>query len=242
MGRRESEPHSEAIFYLVDVLRTNFPDDRVFPDLNHYFPVNETRVPIQPDVSFFRNFKLDTALTSYKAVDHDGRIPDVIFNVLSHHTWKCDVGVNFDKWRRVGIPHYVLFAPYHVARREYRPPFLRVYSLQADGAVTVREACGEEGKPEVTATHLIDLTPDLPFRLGLLRSPKKIGAEPTFLLAPVHPNEPCVFQRAVDKQRTRAEKERTRAEKERLRRKTLEARLAAYKEKFGELGLDEDSN
>ncbi|MHA1765802.1 MAG: hypothetical protein ACTSVK_06020, partial [Promethearchaeota archaeon] len=39
LGRRESEPHSAEVSYLYDVLRTNFPDDRVMWDLHHYFQI-----------------------------------------------------------------------------------------------------------------------------------------------------------------------------------------------------------
>ena len=54
LGRRESEPHSQEIMYLYDVLSTNFPESRTLWDLHHYFAVNGTEFDIQFDISFIQ--------------------------------------------------------------------------------------------------------------------------------------------------------------------------------------------
>jgi len=55
LGRRESEPQSEDITYLYDVLMTNFPNSRALWDLHHYFLINGNEIDLQFDISFFIN-------------------------------------------------------------------------------------------------------------------------------------------------------------------------------------------
>lgn len=224
LGRRESEPHTTTITHLVDALRTNFPGARVLADLNHYFQVGDQRVNLLPDVSFFKNFTIPESLSSYNAEDHGGRVPDLVVNVLSKSTWREDVGLNFDKCRTIGTPIYVVFAPYHVASREYRPPFLRAYVFAEDGTVSlaeVREICCKEGSDEIRETGILALPPELPFRLGLQQMEIQTAGTPTYTLVPVHPTQPRLLPRAV--------------ERERRQKEALQRELDAYRKRFGPL-------
>ena len=134
LGRRESEPHSAEVTYLHDVLTTNFPKGRAVWDLHHYFLGNKgalkgEKIDIQFDVSFFKDLKISHTLSSYKAREHGGRIPDLAINVLSKNTWRNDLSENVDKCKDLSIPVYALFSPYEVTSKVYHPPFLRVFIL-----------------------------------------------------------------------------------------------------------------
>ncbi len=64
LGRRDSEPHSSEISYLHDVLTTNFPNDRTIWDFHHYFIVDDEKIDLQFDISYFRGLQIDTELPS----------------------------------------------------------------------------------------------------------------------------------------------------------------------------------
>jgi len=59
LGRRESEPHSEEVCYMRNVLKDNYPDHRVLWDLHHYFYHDGEEIDIVFDISFFLEFKTD---------------------------------------------------------------------------------------------------------------------------------------------------------------------------------------
>ena len=117
LGRRESEPHSDEINYLYDVLTTNFPDDRAMWDLHHYFTVDDLKIDLQFDVSYFKDMHIPERLSSYKAEKYNGRVPNMAINVLSKSTWKTDIGENLDYCRRLQIPLYIVFTTYHIATK-----------------------------------------------------------------------------------------------------------------------------
>ncbi len=89
-GQRESKPHSNEVTDLHDVLSANFPNDRVFWDLHHYFILNNTELNRRFDISWFQNMELPTQQSLYKAWEHDNHVPDVVINVLSVSTWRDD--------------------------------------------------------------------------------------------------------------------------------------------------------
>ncbi len=176
LGRRESEPHSMTLVHIYEVLQANFEGTHhALWDLHHYFKhVGGTTFDLQFDVSFFLNFHVPKLLPSYKAWEFGNRVPDVAFNIMSRSTWRNDLSEISDICAALGIPVYVVFAPYHVASQFYKPPFLRVYLLQEDGTyknVTVRHAClREDGSIELQ--HVVQLPQTIPFWVGLTQTDK----------------------------------------------------------------------
>jgi Uma2 family endonuclease len=133
LGRRESEPHSEEVSYLYEVLHLNFPDSRTTWDLHHYFIVESEEIDIQFDISFFKDLKIKYSLSSYRASNFNNRVPNIAINFLSKNTWQMDIGIHADYCRLLKIPLYIVFSPYHIGKAIYKPPFLRAYILQPDG-------------------------------------------------------------------------------------------------------------
>jgi Uma2 family endonuclease len=171
IGRRESEPHSEEVSYLFNVLRTSFPGSRPTWDLHHYFHVDDDEIDLRLDVSFFHGWAGPGKMSSYTATEHGGRVPDMAINILSKSTWKDDIGENVDLCRIARIPVYVIFSPYHVATKTYKPPFLRVYLLQSDGKYTYQERRAiamKEGVDTLNWDETVDCGKGLPFRFGLM--------------------------------------------------------------------------
>lgn len=180
IGRRESEPYSAEVTYLHDVLTTNFPDGRAVWDLHHYFigtrgALKGEKIDIQFDISFFQNLKISHTLSSYKAYEHDDKVPDIAINVLSKSTWRNDIGENVDKCKNLEIPVYAVFSPYRMTSKLYHPPFLRVYLYQENDTYKekeLREITLEEGE-ELQKENIISLEDRLPFSLGLMRLKQK---------------------------------------------------------------------
>ncbi|MHA1733798.1 MAG: hypothetical protein ACTSU5_17780 [Promethearchaeota archaeon] len=125
----------------------------------------------------------------------------------------------------------MVFAPYDVASSDYRPPFLRVYAIRGGTSIEVRDVRGcaaKEGSDEVSEEHLHDFSPDLPFRLGLLKVRQRTRGEHTYLLAPFRVDRPERFP-------TRAEAERQKVEEEHRKAEELSSLVDAYRRKFGDL-------
>lgn len=171
LGRRESEPHSEEISYMHDVLTFNFPGDRTIWDLHHYFIKDGEKLDIQFDISFFKGFSFPKALSSFRSEEHGRRVPDLAINVLSKSTWAGDVGIHVDICRMIGVKVYVVFSPFHVEKAIYKPPFLRAYVLSGDGEYAIHElrtATVSEDQPGVLDENaIIDLASFLPFDIGI---------------------------------------------------------------------------
>jgi Uma2 family endonuclease len=175
IGRRESEPHSEGVSYIHDVLETNFPGDRTTWDLHHYFTINEEEIDLQFDVSWFKDLQIEHTLSSYRAAEHENQVPVLAINILSKSTWHDDVGEHVDECRLVGIPVYVIFAPYDVGSRMYKPPFLRAYVMNETGEYQVRElrkVTMQEGGA-IDWDTVIDIGDRVPFQFGLSELVKK---------------------------------------------------------------------
>lgn len=214
LGRRESEPHSFEITYLYDVLTTNFPDDHVLWDLHHYFTVNEgqTEIDIQFDISYFRNFKIPTFQPSYRASNHQNRVPTLAINILSRSTLYKDLSINIERCKVIGIPFYVLFNPYMTQPNEYKAPFLRVYHLASETQIPVytdiREAAiMENNSATLNPNHFVDLGEELPFKLGIMKTDRKYAdGVPVYHIIMVDKNTGERYLTLVEQERQRAEK------------------------------------
>ncbi|MFO8020732.1 MAG: hypothetical protein R6U96_19065 [Promethearchaeia archaeon] len=220
LGRRESEPHSDEINYLYEVLATNFPQDRTMWDLHHYFTIDDIDIDIQFDISYFKDMHIPKRLSSYKAKNFDNRVPTMAINVLSKNTWHADIGEHVDYCRKLQIPLYIVFPSFHVATEYYKPPFLRVYILQSTGEYNIkelREVTIEEEKENLDA--VLDISNQVPFRLGLKkRSIQHESGNPLYRLVLLDPTEFKVLP-------TKAQKAEKKATKLEARIKELEEQL-----------------
>ncbi|MGV9172511.1 MAG: hypothetical protein ACOC35_08080 [Promethearchaeia archaeon] len=237
LGRRESEPHSDEINYLYDVLTTNFPNDRAMWDLHHYFTINDLEIDVQFDISYFRDMHIPERLSSYKAEKFDNRVPSMVINVLSKSTWKTDIGENLDYCRKLQIPLYVVFPAYHIANKFYKPPFLRAYILQPDGEYHIeelREVTIAEKKKNSDA--LIDVSEIVPFRLGLQKRDRvHESKKPLYRVILLHPKKFQVYLTKTQKAQEKAEKAQEKAEKAQERTREAEKRAKNLKQEIQKL-------
>ncbi|TXT59588.1 MAG: hypothetical protein BAJALOKI2v1_190012 [Promethearchaeota archaeon] len=225
LGRRESEPHSSEITYIHDVLTTNFPDSRTVWDLHHYFigekpPLKGKKIDIQFDISFFQEFSIPHTLSSYDASEYDGRIPDMVINILSKSTWRADLSENVDTAKNLGIPIYVVFSPFKVTSKIYHPPFLRVYVLKDNKSYDQKELYDItlEQEEKISKDKIIDTSEILPFRLGLKKLDKfHKGEQSLFRLIFIHPSEEKILPtklELIEREKEQAVREREQAERE----------------------------
>ncbi|MHA1270189.1 MAG: hypothetical protein ACTSPY_10420 [Candidatus Helarchaeota archaeon] len=184
LGRRESEPHSEEVSYIYEVLMSNFPNSRTLWDLHHYFQLEDIEIDIQFDISFFLNWTYPYALSSYKASKFNNRVPDLVINILSKSTWRSDIGEHVDYCENLKIPIYIVYSSFYNTSKFYKPPFLRIYKLKGDKYehFDLREITLVEGG-EVNSKFIMDLGEKTPFRIGImLRKRKFEGNEPLYRL------------------------------------------------------------
>jgi len=170
LGRRESEPHSAEVTYLYNVLSQNIPNSRTFWDLHHYFIIEEKELDLQFDISLFLNFNEPCSVSSYKASEYENRKPDMVINVLSTATWRKDFLEIAETCELLGIPIYIIFAPYEVTSKHYAPPFMRVYILNENGQYekkTVRQIATKEADSSIDRTMMVALTPYINNAVGL---------------------------------------------------------------------------
>ncbi|WP_457559442.1 hypothetical protein [Candidatus Harpocratesius sp.] len=220
LGRRESEPHSANISYIYDVLNTNFPEHRVIWDLHHYFYVENEKIDIQFDISFFLNLKIDYQLSSYNAEKFNKRVPDVAINILSKSTWHNDLLENVALCERLHIKYYIVYFSYEVSTKFYPPPFLRVYYLDENSRYKYKDLTKimfDKGKL-LDSTAKIQLSPDLPFDVALECITKKYdNKKPIYKIIFLKPNTEDQFltEKEIEKQRADVEKKRADEEKQR---------------------------
>lgn len=243
MGRRESEPHSAEITYIHDVLSTNFPESRTIWDLPHYFKgekgsLKGEKIDIQFDISFFKDFSIPYTLSSYKASEYEGRIPDMVINILSKSTWKTDLSENVDICRNLKIPVYVLFSPYKVTSKIYHLPFLRVYVLNDENSYKQGELYNitlEEGG-EISEESIIDINDILPLRLGLMQLDKKHKEDLSlFRLVFIDPSELKILpikEESLAKEKGKLQKDKKKLQKD---KEKLAEKVKKYRSKFGDL-------
>ncbi|MEX2756010.1 MAG: hypothetical protein Q6365_011460, partial [Candidatus Sigynarchaeota archaeon] len=234
IGRRESEPHSLEVAYLHDVLSTNFPQHRALLDLHHYFQLGEEEIDVQFDVSFFMDVSIPYTLSSYRAVDYQDKVPSLAINVLSKSTWRADVGENVDLCRVLRIPAYVIFAPFDVASKHYRPPFVRAYMLMPDGSYAIKEQRNTcvDASGGLIERNLIDLESAAPFRVGLEElEGKHEKTQSRYRLIIVQKGSPDRLRTGLEQERQRAEAEKQRAEAEKQRAEAEKQRAEAEKQR-----------
>lgn len=233
LGRRESEPHSEEVTYLHDVLKTNFPKGRVLWDLHHYFisprgVLEGKRIDLRFDISFFEDLTIPHALSSYDSSQYEGKVPDIAINVLSKSTWSKDLSEVVEACRDLSIPIYAIFSPYMVATKRYAPPFLRVYILEEDWTYRLEELRGitlKEGG-EINEKNIIDITDRYPLRFGLMQLKQQhAGGKNLFRLILLDRSENMILP-------TRREKDLKEVNK---KVEELEKKLQVYQERFGKL-------
>ncbi len=180
------------------------------------------------DISFFKGLRIDHTLSSYRAGEHGGRVPDLVINVLSKSTWVRDVGEIVDTCRAIGIPVYVIFSPYDVASRVYKPPFLRVYLMDDEGNYGIhelREITLKDGEGTVNWNHVIDCKGRLPFAFGLMELREKHAKDlPLYRLVLLDVGARKVLPTVLEQEKARAEQEKARAEQEKARAEQEKAR------------------
>ncbi|WP_457559284.1 hypothetical protein [Candidatus Harpocratesius sp.] len=241
LGRRESEPHSENISYIHDILKTNFPEHRAIWDLHHYFYYNGEPINIQFDISFFLNLKIDNQLSSYHAEKYNNKVPDIVINVLSKSTWRKDLLENAVICENLGIKYYIVFFAYEVSPQFYPPPFLRVYHLNNKGkyeSSDITEIMYDKGAL-INPKAKYHLENDLPFDVALERIQEKYDKDKDiFKIIFLRPNstqkylmEKEIEKERADKEKQRADKEKERADKEK-ERADKEKERAEYAEKL----------
>ena len=235
LGRRESEPHSNEVNYLHDVLKTNFPQDRTMWDLHHYFNLDGMEMDIQFDITYFRDFSIPYTLSSYKAADFGNRVPTMAINVLSKRTWQADIGEHVDACRALKIPLYVVFSPYYAARQSYKPPFLRIYQLNENGDYTIRElrqVTMQEGGI-MNIDNVLDAGDLAPFRFGLMELQQKHeNVKPLYRLILIDKVDDRVLLTPADQEKARADQEKERADQEKERADAAETRIHELEEKM----------
>ncbi|MEX2680587.1 MAG: hypothetical protein Q6373_003255 [Candidatus Sigynarchaeota archaeon] len=228
IGRRESEPHSLEVAYLHDVLTTNFPQHHALLDLHHYFQHDDDEIDVQFDISFFLDFSISYTLSSYRAIDHQNRIPALVVNIMSKSTWRADLSENLDICRLLRVPVYVVFAPFDVATKFYRPPFVRVYQLQDDGSYKIEErrnSCVDE-TGRIIVAELIDVGASIPFRFGIEQlEGKHEKTQPRYRLILVRKDSASRLPTRLEKEMARADQEKARADQEKARAEKLERLL-----------------
>nr|MDO8118039.1 hypothetical protein [Candidatus Sigynarchaeota archaeon] len=223
VGRRESEPHSTEISYLHDVLATNFPQHRVLWDLHHYFPYENEELDVQFDISFFLDLSIPYTLSSYRAIDHDNRVPRMAINILSKNTWRADLSENLEYARVLKIPVYIVFAPFDVGTRPYQPPFARAYLSRTGGDHVLKEfkRSSTLAGDSIPVSEQIDLEGLVPFNVGLVKLERLHEKfKPLYRLVLVNRDTSQVLlskdelqARAVEQEKQRAEQEKQRADK-----------------------------
>ncbi len=252
LGRRESEPHSASISYLHDVLKTNFPQHRVMWDLHHYFHHPDEIIDLQFDISLFLNFQIAEQLPSYDAAKYQGRVPDVVINILSKSTWKNDLLEHVTTCELLGIPFYIVFFAYEVSSRFYKLPFLRVYQLQESGKYTqtdLTQIMYEKGQA-TNKNAFIPTSSHLPFDIALeLLDEKYLEGKEIYQIVLLEAETQKRFLEAKDQEKSRADQEKTRADQEKSRADQEKTRadqeksradkfkqeLQTYRDKFGDL-------
>jgi len=240
LGRRESEPHSIEITYIHDVLTTNFPKSRTIWDLHHYFIgtkgfLKGKKIDVQFDVSFFKDFNLPRTLSSFDASKHEGRVPDVVINILSKSTWSKDLSETLDICKNLGIAVYVIFSPFKVASKIYQPPFLRAYILEQDGDYKQKDlrSVTLNDKMEFNEENIVDISDKIPFRLGLIKlNQEHDEGQPLFRLIFIDPSERKILLTREEKKVKEAEERAKQAEE---RTKQAEARAKQAEERAKEI-------
>lgn len=242
LGRRESEPHSEEVTYLHDVLTTKFPEDRTTWDLHHYFKKEGLEIDIQFDISFFKDLNIPYTLSSYNAADYNNKVPTMAINILSKSTWRSDIAEKLDYCKMLQIPLYIIYPTYHVTINIYRPPFLRVYILQDNNEYRMHELRDiiKNTKEGIDEESIIDLSEVIPLRVGLKElEHKHEGEKPKYRLIFLKADEDEILltesekkDKIIAKQGTRIDEQSKRINEQSKRINELEIENKKLKERL----------
>ena len=128
----ESPRHYDARTHLVEVVRVRYADRRdviAEADLGFYFERGNRSALVVPDamVVFGVHERPDL---SYKLWEQP-KVPDLVLEVLSQHSWRKDVHDKTALYRALGVREYWLFDP-HGWRRDGGEP-LQVLKRSASG-------------------------------------------------------------------------------------------------------------
>jgi len=218
----ESYDHLYAILTTLEVLRQYLSDRRATVLANQYlyYASGFPKLRVAPDVMAI--FDVEPGGRDNYKIWEEGQTPKVIFEMTSPGTREEDITRKKDLYEQLDVLEYWLFDP----KGEWIEEKLRGYRLQR-GTYT-----------------LIGDRRSLPLKLRLQVEGKLIGfyREDTGEKLLV-PEELSVALKNETRQRIEAEEranlERERANSERERAEELEAQLARYRERFGDLS---DSN
>jgi len=231
LGRRDSLPHTNQIEYIGSVLKANFPNDTVLTDLWHYFQVGNYIEKFVPDIAFYKDFKLDNLIKSYKSIEHNNKIPLVVINMMSHSTWKNDVSEIVQKCLRVGIAFYIIYTMYSIDVEENNPPFLRIYEYNEERGeydiTEIREYAKYEESEDIYEKALYS-NDKLPFRIGLEKTLGKSDGERVSRLL-------IVDKKELKKLLSKDEIETNKAKEAEYKVIKLEELLNKYRQKFGNI-------
>ncbi|MHA1680673.1 MAG: hypothetical protein ACTSUE_06680 [Promethearchaeota archaeon] len=149
-----------------------------------------------------------------------------------------------ERTRRAKIPVYIIFSPYMFATQEFKPPFLRVYTLGANGDYThvdYRVLAVDEDET-IYPENIVDLGEKIPFRVGVQKSTDNIyGIGPCYHLAIFKKDEDIIFKTAEEMIEVRAGEAEVRAGEAEVRAGEAEvrAREAEVRARGAEVRADE---
>lgn len=108
----ESTKHAETSAYTFNSLRAVFrdrPDDLIAHDLMLLFEEGNRRATLAPDLMVVLGVG-NEARDSYKTWK-EGKVPDLVIEVVSRSTWRKDVRVKPPLYEALGIAEFWLFDP-----------------------------------------------------------------------------------------------------------------------------------
>lgn len=210
----ETQDHVLALLTIFAVLMQYLQGQEAIALAAQFFYYSQgfPRLRVAPDVMVVFNVPPGSR-DNYKLWE-EGEIPSVIFEVTSKGTQARDQGFKLGLYEQLGIPEYWLFDP----KGEWVEGQLQGYRLQNDAYVPISEPVSEVLGLRLAVEEKL---------LGFYR----LDNGERLLL----PDELADALRAESQRRIEAEE---RAEAERQRVEELEAQLAAYRERFGELNGD----
>jgi hypothetical protein len=113
-GKGESEFHTLALIHLRQALEDLFvarklDDAYVTSQLSLYYRQDDPAAECDPDLMVVlgagKRFR-----DSFR-VWEEGRLPDVVFEIVSETTFEEDIGARWRLWERLGVREYFLFDP-----------------------------------------------------------------------------------------------------------------------------------
>ncbi len=214
----ETFDHLYALLVTLEVLRQYVAGQQatVLGNQFLYYSQGYPKLRVAPDVMVIFNVE-PGGRDNYK-IWEEGEVPSVIFEFTSEGTRNQDESFKMTLYEQLGVQEYWQFDP----RGEWIPEQLRGYRLHRDLYEPITNGQSEALKLRLTVENKI---------IGFYRL--DTGEK---LLIPEEMAE-ALRQEVLARREAeaRAEEERQRAEEERRRAEELEAQLARYRERFGEL-------